>query len=111
MSQQSAQTIEAMESSANGSSSRDRFDVAPLVREIQDAAGFKLLLVNGPSPGLAGEYLADLRRQLPQKNLQHLRVEKPITNLLDELIQYSAQPGPDAVFVSGLEHSLPMSPE
>ena len=109
MSEQFNQTAELPNLTMTNSSPHEGVELTPLVHEIQIADGFKLLFIFSIKSHSYQSFVANLRRELPQINIQAIHLEEPVTSLLDELHQQLEQPIPDAVFVSGLEHSVPRS--
>jgi tetratricopeptide (TPR) repeat protein len=87
----------------------EQTELRALARALQFADGFKLLFVRCNQPAQRQRLVAALRGELPQLNVQEIALDRNegITHLLDELQPRLSQPTPDAVFVSGLEYSLP----
>lgn len=86
-------------------------ELRALSQALRLAKGFKLIFVRCNQPQQQRKLAAALRAQLPGFNVQQVHFDKPVTHLLDELRSRIAQPAPDAVFVSGLEYSLPAAAE
>lgn len=86
-------------------------ELRTLARALQFADGFSLLFVRCHQHDQRRRLVAALRRELPQFNMLELHFKTPIDHLLHELHkelrQRLTQPPPDAVFVYGLEYSLP----
>ncbi len=82
-------------------------ELAALTHALEFASGFSLLfVVCNPAP-LRRQLMDDLRQRLPKFKVQEIIFNEPVSHLLDALGEQLAQPLPNAVFVSGLEHSLP----
>ncbi len=90
-------------------------ELRTLARALQFADGFSLLFVCCHQYDQRRRLVAALRKELPQFNVLELHFKTPIDHLLHELHkelrQRLTQPPPDAVFVSGLEYSLPIAAE
>jgi tetratricopeptide (TPR) repeat protein len=84
-------------------------ELRTLARALQLAAGFKLYFVRCNQPQQRRRVIASLRAELPQLNVQEIQFSQPMPHLLDALRQLIEAPAPDAVFVSGLEYSLPIA--
>jgi tetratricopeptide (TPR) repeat protein len=82
-------------------------ELRALVRALQFGDKFALIFVRCNQPQQRKELIEKLRAQLPQFNLQEIHFSEPTTHLLDSLRERISDPRPDAVFVSGLEYSLP----
>lgn len=86
-------------------------ELRALVRALKFAETFTLLFVRCNQPTQRQRLVSALRTELPQFTIQEIHFDAPITHLLDELRLHLTQPPPDAVFVSGLEYSLPTAAE
>jgi tetratricopeptide (TPR) repeat protein len=84
-------------------------ELRALVQALKLAEGFKLIFVRCNQPQQQQKLIAALRAELPELNVQEIRFDEPVTHLLDELRSRIIAPQPDAVFVSGLENSLPVA--
>ncbi|MBI3650306.1 MAG: tetratricopeptide repeat protein [Acidobacteria bacterium] len=73
------------------------------------AKGFSLLLAKCNQPKQRAHLIAAIKTALPQFHIQEIHFNQPIHHLLDELRGKIADPPPQAVFVSGLEYSLPVA--
>jgi tetratricopeptide (TPR) repeat protein len=82
-------------------------ELRALSQALQMAQGFKLIFARCNQPQQRQKLIAALRSELPELNVQEIQFNEPITNLLDELRDRTNSPTPDALFVSGLEYSLP----
>ncbi|HKC65963.1 MAG TPA: tetratricopeptide repeat protein [Pyrinomonadaceae bacterium] len=82
-------------------------ELRALSQALQLAEGFKLIFVRCNQPQQRRKLVADLRAELPEFKVQEIQFNEPVTHLLDELRSRIAEPAPDAVFVYGLEYSLP----
>ncbi len=55
--------------------------------------------------------MEEVRSRLPKLNIQTIFFREPIQHLLDSIQEQLTTPLPDAVFISGLEFSLPVAAE
>lgn len=74
-----------------------------LLKSLRRAQGFKLLFVQC-APAEGERLIAQVRKDLPQKQIDVLPLKAPIDNLYDLVVPYKDQS--DILFISGLEHSL-----
>jgi tetratricopeptide (TPR) repeat protein len=86
-------------------------ELRALSQALRLAQGFKLIFVRCNQPLQRRNLIAAVRAELPELNAQEINFNEPITHLLDELRGRIAEPPPDALFVSGLEYSLPVAAE
>jgi tetratricopeptide (TPR) repeat protein len=86
-------------------------ELRALTRALQLAEGFKLYFVSCNQPQQQRRLSTALRAALPELTVQELQLSGPIPHLLDALQQFVEEPPPGAVFVSGLEYSLPVAQE
>lgn len=87
-------------------------ELLALARSLQFAEGFKLIFVRCNQPQHRQRLIETLRAKQPRLNIRQLTLDKPITHLLDFLrVSSLAEPQADAVFVSGIEYSLPVAAE
>lgn len=86
-------------------------ELRALVRSLDFAEGFSLLFVRCNQHDQRQRLVAALRERLPQLNIEEIHFREPITHLLDELRWHFKEPPSGAVFVSGLEYSLPKAAE
>jgi tetratricopeptide (TPR) repeat protein len=82
-------------------------ELRALVRALGFAEKFSLLFVRCNQPVQRQRLMAAVRKQLPQMTIQEIHLREPISHLLDEIRQQMTEPPPNAIFVTGLEHSLP----
>jgi len=87
--------------------SSEEEELRALARALQLADGFKLFFVRCNQPPQRRRLVAALRDQVSRRRIQEIELQEPISHLLDVLRERVAEPPPDAVFVSGLEYSLP----
>lgn len=80
-----------------------------LVRSIQRADGFSLLFARCNHRPKQKELMKKVFSELPEKRISVFYFENPIENLLDEIRQRLIDEKPAAVFVYGLETSMPKS--
>jgi len=85
----------------------EEIELRALTRSLQLAKGFTLLFVRCHQHDQRQRLVAALHKGLPDLNIQEVHYREPLTHLLDELRQRINNPPPDALFVSGLEYSLP----
>ena len=74
-----------------------------LLKSLRRAQGFKLFFVQC-APAEGERLIAQVREDLPQKQIDVLPLKAPIDNLYDLVVPYKDQS--DVLFISGLEHSL-----
>lgn len=84
-------------------------ELRALSQALQLAEGFKLIFARCNQPQQQQKLIAALRAGLPQLSIQEIHFGEPLTHLLDELRSRIATPPPDALFVSGLENSIPVA--
>ena len=82
-------------------------ELAALTHAVEFAGGFSLIFVRCNQAPQRRELMAEVRARLPQLTIQEIHLSKPVNHLLDAIRERLRSPLPDAVFVSGLEHSLP----
>jgi len=85
----------------------EEIELRALTRSLQLAKGFTLLFVRCHQHDQRQRLVAALHKGLPDLNIQEVHYREPLTHLLDTLRQQINKPLPDALFVSGLEYSLP----
>jgi hypothetical protein len=81
-------------------------ELSSLARAIELAEGFSLLLVRCNQAPQRERLMAEVCARLANLKFQVIHLREPVTHLLDALREQMSIPLPDAVFVSGLEHSL-----
>lgn len=86
-------------------------EMVALKNTLKLAQGFKLLFVQCNNPSYRRQLMSELRQEVSHLNIQEILFTKPVTQLLDELRLLISEPPPDAIFVSGLEYSLPVAAE
>lgn len=86
-------------------------ELRALSRALQFADGFSLLFVRCNQPDQRRRLAVALRNELPYLKVQEIALAEPVPHLLDALRERLEEPPPDAVFVSGLEYSLPVAAE
>jgi tetratricopeptide (TPR) repeat protein len=82
-------------------------ELAALVHALEFASGFSLLFGHCNQAPQRRQLMAEIRARLPRFNIQEIHFTEPVHHLLDALRERLADPLPDAVFISGMEHSLP----
>ncbi len=82
-------------------------ELAALTHALELANGFSLLFVQCNQAPHRRKLMAELCNRLPQFTIQEIIFNEPVNHLLDELRERLTEPLPNAIFVSGLEHSLP----
>lgn len=82
-------------------------ELAALAHALEFASGFSLLFAQCNQSPQRRQLMAELRQRLPQFTVQEIILNEPVNHLLDALRERLDSPLPNAVFVSGLEHSLP----
>ncbi len=98
----------------------DPFDLATLDEEtellalasaLRLADGFRLLFARCNLPSQRTRLVTKLEAQFPPGAIVEVRLTEPVPHLLDVLRERLDALNPRAVFVSGLEHSLPVAAE
>lgn len=82
-------------------------ELAALAHALEFASGFSLLFVVCNQAPQRRQLMAEVRGRLPEFTIQEIIFNEPVNHLLDELRDRLAEPLPNAIFVSGLEHSMP----
>jgi len=82
-------------------------ELRALRRALRFAESFTLLFVRCNQPAQCQRLAYVLRTKLPQLTIQEIHFSEPMTHLLDALRGHISSPPPEALFVSGLEYSLP----
>ena len=82
-------------------------ELGALAASLRLAKSFSLLFARCNQPDQRRRLVASLRERLSGLNIQEIEFREPITHLLNELRFQMTDPAPDAVFVYGLEYSLP----
>ena len=80
-------------------------EYAALRRSLSWTEGFGLLFVDC-TPATAEKLIEDIRKDLPQKRIDVLRLTEPIENLYAEIAKLQNLDNIDILFVQGLEHSI-----
>lgn len=86
-------------------------ELRALVNALKMADGFKLIFVRCNQPDQRRRLIESIKHQLPELNFQHIELRERTDHLLDTMRAHLAERQTDAIFVSGLEHSLPSSAE
>ncbi|MEQ8466395.1 tetratricopeptide repeat protein [Coleofasciculus sp. E1-EBD-02] len=76
-----------------------------LRRSLSWTEGFGLLFVDC-TPATADKLIEDVRKDLPQKRIEVLRLTEPIENLYTEIAALPNRDSIDILFIQGLEHSI-----
>lgn len=84
-------------------------ELRALARALQLSDGFSLLFARCNEPQQRQRLMASLQAELRGLVVQEISFRAPIRHLLDALRGRLADPPPGAVFVSGLENSLPLA--
>ena len=82
-------------------------ELAALTHAVEFASGFSLLFVLCNQAPQRRQLMAEVQARLPEFRVQEIYLSEPVPHLLDALRERLDSPLPNAVFVSGLEHSLP----
>lgn len=82
-------------------------ELAALTHALEFASSFSLLFVVCNQAPQRQRLMAEVRARLPQFTIQEIQFSDPVNHLLDALRERLDSSLSDAVFVSGLEHSLP----
>jgi tetratricopeptide (TPR) repeat protein len=86
-------------------------ELRALVKALQFSEGFKLLFVRCNQSEQRRRLMKEVQARLPQQKVQVISLAEPVTHLLDTLQELVRQPLPDAIFITGLEYSLPIAAE
>lgn len=86
-------------------------ELRALSQALQLAQGFKLIFARCNQSDQRHKLVAKLRVELPSLNIQEIHFTEPLTHLLDALRERIVRPVLNAVFISGLEYSLPNADE
>ena len=85
----------------------EKTELRTLARALEFAQGFSLLFACCNRHDQRKRLVVELRNRLPKFDVEEIHFEASIDHLLDELRNRLTEPSSDAVFVSGLEYSLP----
>jgi tetratricopeptide (TPR) repeat protein len=86
-------------------------ELRALVKALQFSEGFKLLFARCNQSEQRRHLMEEVQARLPQQKVQVISLSEPVTHLLDTLQEIVQQPLPDAIFITGLEYSLPIAAE
>jgi tetratricopeptide (TPR) repeat protein len=86
-------------------------ELSALARSLELAEGFHLIFVCCSQIPQRERLMEEVRARLPKLNIQTIIFREPIQHLLDAIQSPLTTSVPDAVFVSGLEFSLPVAAE
>jgi tetratricopeptide (TPR) repeat protein len=86
-------------------------ELSALVRTLELAEGFQLIFVRCNQIPQRERLMEEVRSRLPKLNIQAIFFREPTQHLLHSIQEQLTTPLPDAVFVSGLEFSLPVAAE
>jgi tetratricopeptide (TPR) repeat protein len=86
-------------------------ELTALTRALELAEGFSLIFVRCNQIPQRERLMGEVRTRLPKLNIQTIFFHEPIQHLLDSIQEQLTTPLPGAVFVSGLEFSLPIAAE
>ena len=89
----------------------EEIELRALARALEYSEGFKLIFVRCNQPQQRERLADEMQKRLPQLNIQRIHFSEPVPHLLDALRERLATTTPDAVFVSGIEYSLPVAAE
>jgi tetratricopeptide (TPR) repeat protein len=89
----------------------EEMELQALDRALHLAEGFSLLFAHCNQANVRQHLVAELRKRAPDLKIQEIHFDRPVVRLLIELQQRIADPAPDALFVSGLEYSMPIAAE
>jgi tetratricopeptide (TPR) repeat protein len=87
----------------------EEIELRALSHALTLASGFSLLFARCNQADHRRELIKQIKARLANLNIQVIEFREPIVHLLDELRARIYSPLPDAVFVLGLEYSLPRS--
>lgn len=86
-------------------------ELRALAHALKLAQGFKLIFARCNQPQQRKKLITTLRKSLGDFDIQEIHLKEPVTHLLDELRERLTGKKPQALFVSGLEYSLPAADE
>jgi tetratricopeptide (TPR) repeat protein len=89
----------------------EEIELRSLSRALTFSDGFSLLFAYCYLATQRKHLIKVIKQGLPGLAIQEIHFDKPVEHLLDELRRTITDPAPDAVFVSGLEYSLPVAVE
>jgi len=89
----------------------EEIELRALARALEYSEGFKLIFVRCNQPQQRERLADEMQKRLPQLNIQRIHFSEPVPHLLDALRERLATTTQDAVFVSGIEYSLPVAAE
>jgi tetratricopeptide (TPR) repeat protein len=87
----------------------EEIELRALCNALSLARGFSLLFGRCNQVDYRRDLIAKVKDRLPNLDVLVIQLREPITHLLDELRNRLGARPPDAVFVLGIEHSLPIS--
>jgi tetratricopeptide (TPR) repeat protein len=87
----------------------DERQMRSLVNAIAFADGFSLLFVRANQIPQQESLVNQIKANLPDKNIEVIRFDEPVENLLDELQKRLKGKKPDAIFCYNLNNSFPTS--
>jgi tetratricopeptide (TPR) repeat protein len=86
-------------------------ELRALTRALNLADGFTLIFALCNQAPHRRELMASVRSSLPDFKIQEIHLTESIPHLLNLLRREIQTPAPDAIFVSGIEYSLPVAAE
>ncbi len=86
-------------------------EMAALASSLRLADGFRLLFARCNQPNQRVRLIGKLMAQFPPETILGVHFSEPIPHLLDALRERLPVSSPRAIFVSGLEYSLPVAAE
>lgn len=84
-------------------------ELRALAQAILFAEDFKLIFARVNQPQHRQRLIQLLREKLRESNVREIHFNEPITHLLDALRDQLGDSAPDALFVHGIEYSLPVA--
>lgn len=89
----------------------EQTELRAMTRALSFAEGFSLIFGRCNQSDQRKRLIAEIKKELPEFKVQEIHFKEPVPHLLDALRERLVDDSPDAVFVSGLEYSLPVAAE
>ncbi|HVG22042.1 MAG TPA: tetratricopeptide repeat protein [Blastocatellia bacterium] len=89
----------------------EQTELRALARALQLAKGFKLIFAQCNQPQQRERLIRLLKEQLSEHKIEEIHFSEPTTHLLDSLRERLSGRESDALFISGIEYSLPVASE
>ncbi|HYP25406.1 MAG TPA: tetratricopeptide repeat protein, partial [Blastocatellia bacterium] len=89
----------------------EQTELRAMTRALSFAEGFGLIFARCNQPNLRARLISEIKKELPEIKVREIHFTEPVPHLLDALRDRLTDDSIDAVFVSGLEYSLPVAAE